>query len=141
MPANVAGCPRIGSLLLTHASRPPLRSDNCVSLLNTLGESCRNALLKGITGSDNQYIAKYGEEFFSTCSGIEGVQTASAPSADAPVVDTPVVDTPVVDTPVVEKPVEIPVEKPVELPTELPSTGVSNIAVATPVILGVLAMI
>ena len=136
MPANVAGCPRIGSLLLTHASRPPLRSDNCVSLLNTLGESCRNALLKGITGSDNQYIAKYGEEFFSTCSGIEGVQTASAPSADAPVVDTPVVD-----TPVVEKPVEIPVEKPVELPTELPSTGVSNIAVATPVILGVLAMI
>lgn len=141
MPANVAGCPRIGSLLLTHASRPPLRSDNCVSLLNTLGESCRNALLKGITGSDNQYIAKYGEEFFSTCSGIEGVQTASAPSADAPVVDTPVVDTPVVDTPVVEKPVEIPVEKPVELPTELPSTGVSNIAVVTPVILGVLAMI
>ena len=103
-------------------------------------------MLKGITGSDNQYIAKYGEEFFSTCSGIEGVQTASAPSADAPVVDTPVVDTPVVDTPVVdtpvvEKPVEIPVEKPVELPTELPSTGVSNIAVATPVILGVLAMI
>ena len=98
-------------------------------------------MLKGITGSDNQYIAKYGEEFFSTCSGIEGVQTASAPSADAPVVDTPVVDTPVVDTPVVEKPVEIPVEKPVELPTELPSTGVSNIAVVTPVILGVLAMI
>ena len=79
-------------------------------------------MLKGITGSDNEYIAKYGAEFFNTCSGIEGAQAAPAPS---------------VNLPAIEEPVEVPVEK----PTELPMTGVSNVAIAVPAILSVLAMI
>lgn len=83
-------------------------------------------MLKGITGSDNEYIAKYGAEFFNTCSGLEGAQAASAPSVDLPAIEEPV-----------EKPVEVPVEK----PTELPMTGVSNVAIAVPAILSVLAMI
>jgi len=95
-------------------------------------------LLKGITGSDNEYIAKYGAEFFNTCSGVEGAQAAPAPSVDLPAIEEPV------EKPV-EKPVEVPVEKPVEVPvekpTELPMTGVSNVAIAVPAILSVLAMI
>lgn len=83
-------------------------------------------MLKGITGSDNEYIAKYGAEFFNTCSGVEGAQAAPAPS---------------VDLPAIEEPVEEPVEVPVEKPTELPMTGVSNVALAVPAILSVLAMI
>ena len=83
-------------------------------------------MLKGITGSDNEYIAKYGAEFFNTCSGIEGAQAAPAPSVDLPAIEEPV-----------EKPVEVPVEK----PTELPMTGASNVAIAVPAILSVLAMI
>lgn len=83
-------------------------------------------MLKGITGSDNEYIAKYGAEFFNTCSGLEGAQAASAPSVDLPAIEEPV-----------EKPVEVPVEK----PTELPMTGVSNVAIAVPAILSVFAMI
>jgi hypothetical protein len=103
-------------------------------------------LLKGITGSDNEYIAKYGAEFFNTCSGVEGAQAAPAPSVDLPAIEEPVekpVEKPV-EVPV-EKPVEVPVEKPVEVPvekpTELPMTGVSNVAIAVPAILSVLAMI
>jgi len=99
-------------------------------------------LLKGITGSDNEYIAKYGAEFFNTCSGVEGAQAAPAPSVDLPAIEEPV-EKPV-EVPV-EKPVEVPVEKPVEVPvekpTELPMTGVSNVAIAVPAILSVLAMI
>lgn len=91
-------------------------------------------MLKGITGSDNEYIAKYGAEFFNTCSGLEGAQAASAPSVDLPAIEEPV------EKPV-EKPVEVPVEVPVEKPTELPMTGVSNVAIAVPAILSVLAMI
>jgi hypothetical protein len=111
-------------------------------------------LLKGITGSDNEYIAKYGAEFFNTCSGVEGAQAAPAPSVDLPAIEEPVekpvekpVEVPVekpVEVPVevpVEKPVEVPVEVPVEKPTELPMTGVSNVAIAVPAILSVLAMI
>lgn len=126
MPAVQRHGPVVGSLPLTHASHRPIRSNDCVGLLNTLGESCRNALLKGITGSDNEYIAKYGAEFFNTCSGVEGAQAAPAPS---------------VDLPAIEEPVEEPVEVPVEKPTELPMTGVSNVALAVPAILSVLAMI
>ncbi len=95
-------------------------------------------MLKGITGSDNEYIAKYGAEFFNTCSGLEGAQAASAPSVDLPAIEEPV-EKPV-EKPV-EVPVEVPVEKPVEKPTELPMTGVSNVAIAVPAILSVLAMI
>lgn len=91
-------------------------------------------MLKGITGSDNEYIAKYGAEFFNTCSGLEGAQAASAPSVDLPAIEEPV------EKPV-EKPVEVPVQVPVEKPTELPMTGVSNVAIAVPAILSVLAMI
>lgn len=130
MPAVQRHGPVVGSLPLTHASHRPIRSNDCVGLLNTLGESCRNALLKGITGSDNEYIAKYGAEFFNTCSGVEGAQAAPAPSVDLPAIEEPV-----------EKPVEVPVEVPVEKPTELPMTGVSNVAIAVPAILSVLAMI
>ncbi len=99
-------------------------------------------MLKGITGSDNEYIAKYGTEFFNTCSGVEGAQAAPAPSVDLPAIEEPVekpVEKPV-EVPV-EKPVEVPVEVPVEKPTELPMTGVSNVAIAVPAILSVLAMI
>ena len=95
-------------------------------------------MLKGITGSDNEYIAKYGAEFFNTCSGVEGAQAAPAPSVDLPAIEEPV-EKPV-EVPV-EKPVEKPVEVPVEKPTELPMTGVSNVAIAVPAILSVLAMI
>jgi hypothetical protein len=95
-------------------------------------------LLKGITGSDNEYIAKYGAEFFNTCSGVEGAQAAPAPSVDLPAIEEPV-EKPV-EVPV-EVPVEKPVEVPVEKPTELPMTGVSNVAIAVPAILSVLAMI
>ncbi len=91
-------------------------------------------MLKGITGSDNEYIAKYGAEFFNTCSGLEGAQAASAPSVDLPAIEEPV------EKPV-DEPVEKPVEVPVEKPTELPMTGVSNVAIAVPAILSVLAMI
>jgi hypothetical protein len=167
---DIAKCSEIGVLLEavqdaengTPVDPDVVCSDQCVQLLNSLGESCRNALIKGVVSSDNTYISQYGEEFFNSCKGIGGAPTlAPIASVDVPA-EAPVeipVEAPVevpVEAPVevpeeapeeapVEAPVKAPVEAPVEAPVpptpELPSTGASYVAVAAPAILGVLAMI
>jgi hypothetical protein len=77
---DLSQCPEIDTLLeavqAAEAGNPVSPnvtcSKACTDLFNELGESCRSGLINGVRSSDNEYISMYGNEFFDTCTGIEG---------------------------------------------------------------------